>query len=216
MEDLLQCPICYINYNHQERTPRQLNNCQHILCSECLPHLVKPATRTQGSFIECPICKDKLFTSVTNVPRSLVIMQVMDATCGSKNSNTLSKRESDPPSYSSVSNVNTSQPFPNQRSPPISPQTSEKATNNPYNWKPTNPFHSDLVNNNSQPQYPRQHQQSAPVLNPYTPMPVPQSQYPKQQQQNPVFNPYTSVPQAKPPSNPYYSQPVPSTNSIES
>lgn len=204
MEDLLQCPICYINYNHQERTPRQLNNCQHILCSECLPHLVKPPTRTEGSHIECPICKDKLFTNVTNVPRSLVIMQVMDATYGSNNSqranpvptqqqrpnmnqrtNTSYGEPNNPPPYSAVNN--TYNPVPMQPS---------ASTSNPYNWKPTNPFHSEYTNNtSSQAQYPRQAQPTA----------------------APVTNPYYSPPQPLPQQhNPYYSQPVPSSNSIQS
>lgn len=138
MEDLLQCPICYNNYNHQTRTPRQLNNCQHILCSECLPYLIKrPNNNARGppqqEYIECPMCKGKLYASIDQVPRSLVITKLMDAAA---------------PATSNLQNQNTtiSSPFPQ---PVIPPRPSyQKPTN--YNKlkdeeQSSNPFYSNYT-----------------------------------------------------------------------
>ena len=81
MDDLLQCPICYIEYNYEIKTPKQLD-CQHILCNQCLPYMVKVAANS--SFIECPICKTKTHKSISDVPRSLIILQIIEANKSNK------------------------------------------------------------------------------------------------------------------------------------
>ncbi len=155
MEDLLQCPICYVDYNNTERSPRQLNNCQHILCSVCLPHMLKIPS-DQRKFIECPICKDKLFVEISQVPKSLVLMQVMDVTRQSANSNLNSSN------WTSTSNnlnqtMKTVNNFDNRMqnintanssrffSPPVIPPRSEPVPG----LKSTNPFYSDYNQNHS-------------------------------------------------------------------
>lgn len=150
MEDLLQCPICYVNYNDKDRTPRQLNTCQHILCSVCLPHLIKQPSRQNGprEFIECPICKEKLFCQLSQVPKSLVIMQVMEATNRSSSNSNYSKPQS---STHRQSNNDSFSPMPSMKSkdgqffspPVIPPRPSVQETPTFKPGQQTNPFYSD-------------------------------------------------------------------------
>jgi Ca2+-binding EF-hand superfamily protein len=88
MEDILQCPICYNSYDQINRLPRQLD-CQHALCSECIPYMAKD-TNKSNTFVECPLCKFKTFKRINDIPRSLLIIQLIDAT---KNSNQISRTQ---------------------------------------------------------------------------------------------------------------------------
>jgi hypothetical protein len=78
MEDIFECSICYNGYNYNDRLPRQLD-CQHPLCSQCLPHMQKNDDNFK-TFIECPICKEKTKKRLEDIPRSLLMIQMMDAT----------------------------------------------------------------------------------------------------------------------------------------
>lgn len=99
MDDLLQCPICYINYNHHDKTPRQLD-CQHILCSQCLPHMIKEHSKPT-QHVECPLCKTKTNKQLSLVPKSLLIIQLIDATKSTNSSETtpISSAPPRPPAY---------------------------------------------------------------------------------------------------------------------
>lgn len=126
MEDLLQCSICCINYNHQDRTPRQLP-CQHILCSLCLPFMVKKRNADDNrqlnlrpaEFIECPICKQEHYKTINEIPKSLLISQLVDAAKTLKLQTTYDD-DTQPPL-------------------PASSQLNEKSTSNNGSPKPTNP-----------------------------------------------------------------------------
>ncbi len=78
MEHIFECPICLSGYNSEDRLPRQLN-CQHSLCSECLPKIIKDGNSLRAC-VECPICKVKTNKCLQDIPRSLLIVQLMDAT----------------------------------------------------------------------------------------------------------------------------------------
>ena len=79
MENILECPICYNGYNMAERLPRQLD-CQHSLCSQCLPYIQKEINNTSNTYFECTICKRKTKQRLNDIPRSLLMIQIMDAT----------------------------------------------------------------------------------------------------------------------------------------
>jgi hypothetical protein len=84
MEHLLQCGICYTEYDEKIITPRQLP-CQHSICSLCLSQMLKN-TNTDEELevhIECPFCK-RTFNNmkIEEIPKSLVILQLIDATKG--------------------------------------------------------------------------------------------------------------------------------------
>lgn len=76
MEEFLQCSICCINFDEKVRVPRQLP-CQHNLCSVCLPYMLKPH---QNNVIECPTCRQTTSKSLNEIPKSLVIIQLIEAT----------------------------------------------------------------------------------------------------------------------------------------
>ncbi|KAM3924266.1 RING finger protein 227 [Leptodactylus fuscus] len=46
-----ECGICYIDYG-QERKPRRLAACRHVICSGCLEHLA-----ARGGAVQCPFCR---------------------------------------------------------------------------------------------------------------------------------------------------------------
>ena len=78
MEHILECPICFNGYNLDDRLPRLLD-CQHSLCSKCLPNIIKDGNSIRA-YVECPICKGKTKKSLKDIPRSLLTVQLMDAT----------------------------------------------------------------------------------------------------------------------------------------
>lgn len=171
MEDLLQCPICYCEYNTDDRSPRQLNNCQHILCSSCLPHMLKQPNQGR-EHIECPICKDKLHVQISQVPKSLVLMQVMEATkrtTTTSNTNTATTNRNGSNNNDDYGDYNNQSRVYSQNSYATSPSTStnSKFFSPPvipprpdfpepeHTFKTTNPFYSDY--NESQNQHTQQH-----------------------------------------------------------
>jgi len=98
----------------------------------------------QRKHVECPICKDKLFVEISQVPKSLVIMQVMDVTRKTTSSNTNSLKLT-PNTYNQ--NMNVEYGMPNNStassseffSPPVIPPRAESKPT----LKSTNPFYSD-------------------------------------------------------------------------
>ncbi|XP_069842199.1 RING finger protein 227 [Dendropsophus ebraccatus] len=46
-----ECGICYLDYD-QERKPRSLAACRHVICSSCLEHLA-----ARGGEVTCPFCR---------------------------------------------------------------------------------------------------------------------------------------------------------------
>lgn len=46
-----ECGICYLDYD-QERKPRLLAACRHVICSSCLEHLA-----ARGAGVTCPFCR---------------------------------------------------------------------------------------------------------------------------------------------------------------
>ncbi|XP_068128218.1 RING finger protein 227 [Hyperolius riggenbachi] len=46
-----ECGICYLDYG-QERRPRPLAACRHVVCSDCLEHLAARAGE-----VTCPFCR---------------------------------------------------------------------------------------------------------------------------------------------------------------
>jgi hypothetical protein len=55
MENLLECAICLIRYNNNNKIPRILR-CGHTFCSNCLNELAKINNSIPAS-IKCPIDK---------------------------------------------------------------------------------------------------------------------------------------------------------------
>ncbi|XP_044138669.1 RING finger protein 227 [Bufo gargarizans] len=49
--EMEECGICYLDYD-QERKPRPLAACRHVICSGCLKHLA-----AKGSEVTCPFCR---------------------------------------------------------------------------------------------------------------------------------------------------------------
>lgn len=138
MDDILQCPICYENYNFEEKIPKQLD-CQHILCSKCLPYMVK---NSPTSSIECPLCKEHTNKHIQDVPRSLIVLQIIEAT---KNNSTKFRQIRAPqiPPRPSVQQPSIPQlpPLPTLNRPEleissnrISAPTPEKETNSYSKW----------------------------------------------------------------------------------
>ena len=76
MEDLLTCHLCYINFDENVHIPRQLP-CNHNICDLCLPHL-KKVQNNRREYIECPACRSKHFVQISSIPKSLVIIQLIE------------------------------------------------------------------------------------------------------------------------------------------
>lgn len=133
MEYLLQCPLCFNKYDDRKYTPRQLP-CQHIFCSDCLPRLVKQVQNsTLRKYIECPVCKEKHFTSLDKIPKSLVTIQLIETTQQSDYNQNLTSNSTD-----SNQTLELNNPYGTSR-------------NNSNSWKETNPFYSDLQQSNQSP-----------------------------------------------------------------
>lgn len=158
MEDLLQCSICCINYNHQDRTPRQLP-CQHILCSLCLPFMVKKRNvddnrvNRPAEFIECPICKQEHYKTINEIPKSLLICQLVDAAKGLK----LQPEEAGSDASQSASSP---KPIPQQNSPSSTRSSFDQAFK-----PPDDPFDYNYLASRQQTAEKRQ----APVAQPLSP-----------------------------------------------
>ena len=156
MEDFLSCNICYIRYDETIHTPRQLP-CQHIVCSDCLSHMIKRDQRSL-EYIECPTCREKCYRRINEIPKSLVIVQLLDASNGSSSSSTSSNNnnrnnatQNNVPYNSSMNN------YPMQNNPFYS-NTSPTATST---------LTSNNNNYNNPPSYSTQ-----PNYNPYNPYPT--------------------------------------------
>ncbi|XP_068612169.1 RING finger domain-containing protein [Brachionichthys hirsutus] len=56
----VDCPICYQEYNHYDKSPRMLE-CRHVFCSECLQKIQlcpgQPADPRSTPAIPCPLCR---------------------------------------------------------------------------------------------------------------------------------------------------------------
>jgi len=76
--DIFECSICFNEYNLENRLPRHLD-CQHTLCSECLLNIQKNFSSSKF-YVKCPTCKTKTKKRLEDIPRSLLTIQLMDAT----------------------------------------------------------------------------------------------------------------------------------------
>lgn len=137
MEEFLQCCICCINYDDTIHVPRQLP-CQHNLCSICLPYMVKKINNSE--YIECPTCREKTHKSLHEIPKSLVLMQLVEATKGQDVQSSI---------RNSVSN---NQPIrPSRPPPPLPPYpnpTPSYTNTNPFiDYEPPNASSSSSPNN---------------------------------------------------------------------
>ena len=122
MENIFECPICLNGYNLDDRLPRQLD-CQHTLCSQCLSNINRYAN-SPNAYVECPICKGKTKKSLKDIPRSLLIVQLMDATkYKADNSNSKLEQSTAPPQPYLIQSESMS-PFCNMQQPSISPSNS--------------------------------------------------------------------------------------------
>ena len=59
---------------------------QHIVCSQCLGQMVKKDSRSI-EYIECPTCREKCFRRLDEIPKSLVMLQLLEASRGSQRYN---------------------------------------------------------------------------------------------------------------------------------
>lgn len=53
------CPICYGYFNNDSTIPTTLDNCDHLVCKQCLDQLrsLTPARGIGPTKIRCPVCK---------------------------------------------------------------------------------------------------------------------------------------------------------------
>ncbi|CAF1017469.1 unnamed protein product, partial [Brachionus calyciflorus] len=87
MENILECPICLSSYDENSLIPRALP-CQHVVCSQCLNE-IKNSSRNFNQ-LECPICRGKFTSNLNDIPRSLLIVQLLEMN-KNKNSSSSSK-----------------------------------------------------------------------------------------------------------------------------
>jgi hypothetical protein len=80
MDELLTCPICWLGYDEGDHSPMQLP-CMHNICKKCLPFMVKKPKppSNEREYIECPMCKAEHDLKLNQIPRSLVLSQLLEA-----------------------------------------------------------------------------------------------------------------------------------------
>ncbi|XP_077972365.1 protein zyg-11 homolog B-like isoform X1 [Styela clava] len=72
VENLLQCAVCMESYEESgPQTPKMLP-CQHSFCVQCLKNI------SRAGRIQCPSCREQFSTSVDELSRSLVLIQLLD------------------------------------------------------------------------------------------------------------------------------------------
>ncbi len=49
------------------------------MCSDCLSRMIKKETSSSRDYVECPTCREKCFKRLAEIPKSLVMIQLMDA-----------------------------------------------------------------------------------------------------------------------------------------
>jgi hypothetical protein len=78
MDDFLTCRICFQSYDNRKFIPYQLDcECQFIVCGICLKGLEKIE---QGlSWLECPVCREKIYSSLNEIKKSFVTLRLIDA-----------------------------------------------------------------------------------------------------------------------------------------
>lgn len=135
---------------------------QHNLCSTCLPHMRK--TSNQSTYIECPICREKFSRDLHDIPRSLVIVQLIDARHGTSHSSNTSSS-----SFTAPSNSHQAPPY----------------YQNPVNRYDDGKFYSNQQHQ-QQPVYPPYYHPAPaePIYNSPPPAPAPAQIRPSQPQSN--------------------------------
>ena len=61
--DLIQCPICYITYDHAEHAPR-VHQCGNSICTSCIFKIIQQNANVR--FI-CPFCKKPQLLGITGI-----------------------------------------------------------------------------------------------------------------------------------------------------
>jgi hypothetical protein len=136
MNEFFQCTVCFENFDTKIKVPRLLP-CQHSFCSICLPKLFINSNRyyefysyrnesSSLSHIECPVCRAKHYTKIEDVPKSRLILNLIEFTNGNLNN------------IKELVNLNTinrsnSPSTDNDVSPPSSPSPSSSSSSSPPN-----------------------------------------------------------------------------------
>ena len=77
----IECEVCTLPYNKDQRAPRIFALCGHTICSECLRSLLQ---KTSSDTLNCVFCRTahtlniQNLTDLTIFPKNLSIISLMD------------------------------------------------------------------------------------------------------------------------------------------